>query len=376
MKQDAPVSGLKVADLLLLFLLILAIWVAFAMLRPYLDAILIAGLFAVVMNPLYQRLLFLLGGRRSLVAFLTSVILTAVVVIPCFLMIWQLSQETIAFFQSVVQWLTSDSFQEFMKKPIIVRVITTINRYLAEFKELTTSQTGQEMQINQVALQIVTSMTKILADQGSYMALNTVSLLWNFLLMIFAFFFMIRDQEQLRRTVFRLLPFTAGYEDDICLRIVSITRSTFLGIFLTALAQGMGAAVGFWVTGIPVLTGSVATAFASLIPVVGTGIIWLPATLYLLFTDHIRSAVFLSIWWAVVVVFLLDNLLRPLLMSGGTAWSVPLVFLFILGGIHLFGLMGVLYGPLILGALYMLFYMYDRNRGESEISAPEKQRLG
>ncbi len=359
MKRDALVSGLEVADLLLLLLLILGVWVALGMLRPVLDAILVAGLFAIIMNPIYHKLLLLLGGRRSLGALLISLLLTAVVVFPCFLAIWQLIQELASFFQVIAQWLSSDSFQEFMKKPIVMRVTTTINRYLAEFKELTSDQTAQDTQINQMAVQFLTSIGKSLVDQGSYIARHAFSILGNFLLMIFAFFFMIRDQEQLRQSIFRLLPFTRGHEEEICLKVVSISRSTLLGTFLTALAQGIGAAVGFWLTGIPMLSGFVAAAFASLIPVIGTGIVWLPATFYLIFIGNVGSAVLLTVWWAVVVVFLLDYVLRPLVMSGGAEMSMPLVFFFILGGIHLFGLLGVLYGPIILGTLYVLVYLYD-----------------
>jgi len=74
--------------------------------------------------------------------------------------------------------------------------------------------------------------------------------------------------------------------------------------------------------------------------------------MYLLFTGKVASAFFLTVWWSLVVAFLLDNVLRPLLMSGGTVISVPLILFFILGGVHLFGLPGVPYGPLILGALF------------------------
>ena len=107
------------------------------------------------------------------------------------------------------------------------------------------------------------------------------------------------------------------------------------------------------------LFGAVATGFASFIPVIGTGVVWLPATLYPLFTNKVGSAVFLSIWWLIVVVFILDHVLRPMLMSGQTRMNTPLVFLSILGGIHFFGLLGVLYGPLVLGAVYILFYLYN-----------------
>jgi predicted PurR-regulated permease PerM len=358
-KRDGLLSKSDVADLLLLLVLALGFWVAFGMLKPYLDAILIAGLFAVILNPIYQRLLSLLGGRRSLVAVLTSLILIAVVVIPCFIVIWRLIQEAAAFSHTIVQWLSSESFMEFMKKPIVVRLTADANRYIAEFNKLAMGKTGQGLQINQLAIQIVTYMANLLVGQGSYIAGHAVALLGNFLLMIFAFFFMIRDQEELRCHIFRVLPFTHGHEEEICLKVVSLCRSTFLGIFLTAFAQGMGAAVGFWVTGIPVVFGSVAAAFASLIPIVGTSVVWLPATLYLLFTNHVGAAIFLTIWWAVVVVFLLDDVLRPLVMSGGAEMSMPLVLFFIVGGIRLFGLLGVLYGPLILGALYLLGYLYE-----------------
>jgi predicted PurR-regulated permease PerM len=215
------------------------------------------------------------------------------------------------------------------------------------------------MQESQLAIQIVSAIARHVLDHGSYIVEHAVSFLGNLLLMIFAFFFMLRDQEELQRGIFKLLPFTRGHEDEIRQRIVTISRSSLLGIFLTAIAQGLGAAVAFWITGIPVLFGAAATALASFIPLIGTGVIWLPATLYLLLTHKIGSAIFLSIWWAVVVVFVLDNLLRPFLMSGRTEMSTPLVFFFILGGIHFFGLAGVLYGPLILGALYILLYLYD-----------------
>ncbi len=359
MKRDAPVYKLTLADFSLLLLLVLATWIAFGILRPYFDAILIAALFAVIVNPLYQRLLSLLHNRSSLAAFLMSLFVTALVVIPCILVIWRLWQETIGLLQGMEQWLSSDSINQFMKKPIVMRIITAVNRYIAEFSELTSGQTGQEMQINQMAISIVTSTAKRLADQGSYIVLHAVSLIVNLVLMIFVFFFIIRDQEKLRRTIFRLLPFTKGYEDDVCISIVSITRSTFLGICLTAIAQGIGAAIGFWIVGIPAFSLAVVTAFASLIPVVGTGVVWLPITLYLLYTNQVGSALFVSFWWAVVVVFLLDYLLRPLIMSGRAEMSVPLVLLFIIGGVHMFGLLGVLYGPLILGTIYVLIDLYD-----------------
>jgi predicted PurR-regulated permease PerM len=359
MKQMVPVSRLDLATWLLVFFLFGAIWLMFGMLKPFLDAIIIAAMFAIITNPVYQRLLVLLRGRHSLAALLISLLLTILIVIPSFFVVWQLLQETTAVFQSLGQWTGSDTFQEFMKKPIIVRLSTAATRYLVEIQNLTGASATQNAHTNQMVVDGIASVARQVLDHATYIVQHAVSLLGNFLLMIVAFFFMIRDQQEVRRACFSLLPFTRGYEDEICEEVVKITRSTLLGSFLTAIAQALGAAVGFWFSGVPVLFGAVATAFASFIPVIGTGVVWLPATLYLLFANKFGSAVFLSIWWLIVVVFLLDQVLRPMLMRGQTRMNTPLVFLSILGGIHFFGLLGVLYGPLVLGAVYILFYIYN-----------------
>jgi predicted PurR-regulated permease PerM len=353
-----PVSRLDLETWLLVFFLFCAIWLMFGMIKPFLDAIIIAALFAIITNPLYHRLLVLLHGRESLAALVISLLLTILIVIPCFFMVWQLLQETTDVFQALVEWTRTDTFQEFMKKPIVVRLSTSANRYLAEIQRLTGESTAQNLP-NQMVVDVITSVARQVLDNATYMAQHAISVLGNFLLMIVAFFFMIRDQQEVRGALLSLLPFTRGHENEICEEVIKITRSTLLGSFLTAIAQAAGAAVGFWFSGVPVLFGAVATGFASFIPVIGTGVVWLPATLYLLFTNKVGSAVFLSIWWLIVVVFILDDVLRPMLMSGQTRMNTPLVFLSILGGIHFFGLLGVLYGPLVLGALYILVDLYD-----------------
>ena len=107
----------------------------FGMVKPFLDAIIVAALFAIITNPVYQRLLVFLRGRRSLAAVLVSLLITILIVIPSFFMVWQLLQETTALFQALVKWTGTDAFQEFMQKPIVVRLSTSANWYIAESKD-------------------------------------------------------------------------------------------------------------------------------------------------------------------------------------------------------------------------------------------------
>ena len=131
-----------------------------------------------------------------------------------------------------------------------------------------------------------------------------------------------------------------------------------MGTFVTAIAQGAAGGIAFTIAGLPGLFWGMVMAFASLIPMVGTALIWIPAAVYLLIWVHWGWALFLVIW-CVVLVGGIDNILRPLFMQGSAKMSTLLIFFSILGGINLFGLLGILYGPLIFGLAMILLYIYD-----------------
>ncbi|HLC16052.1 MAG TPA: AI-2E family transporter, partial [Thermodesulfovibrionia bacterium] len=99
-------------------------------------------------------------------------------------------------------------------------------------------------------------------------------------------------------------------------------------------------------------------AFASLIPIIGTALIWVPASIYLILSGQWGSGIFMILWSA-IVVGMIDNIVRPLFMKGSANMSTLFIFISILGGINYFGLIGVLYGPLIFGITLVLLYIYD-----------------
>lgn len=98
--------------------------------------------------------------------------------------------------------------------------------------------------------------------------------------------------------------------------------------------------------------------FASFIPVVGTALIWIPAAIYLFLTGDTTWAIFLTVW-SVIIVGSIDNLLRPLLMQGSAGMNTLMIFFSLLGGLHLFGLIGLIYGPLIFAVTMVLFNIYE-----------------
>jgi len=199
---------------------------------------------------------------------------------------------------------------------------------------------------------------KSILNQGGHIAANITSLTGKFFLMIFTFFFFIRDEKKIFSYILHLIPLQSSQEDQIMTKIKDVAKSALLGTFVTAIAQGAAGGFAFALCGLPGLFWGMTMAFASLIPMVGTALIWVPATLYLIITGHNISAGFMAIW-CIVIVGGLDNFVRPLFMKGGADMSTLLIFFAILGGINCFGLIGLLYGPLIFGLAMVLLYIYN-----------------
>jgi predicted PurR-regulated permease PerM len=152
-----------------------------------------------------------------------------------------------------------------------------------------------------------------------------------------------------------MLPIETHLRGKLWRHLIDVTRAVFMGIGLTALVQGTLLGIGFAIAGLPspLLFGVLGALFA-LVPIVGTTIVWVPATLWLLTQDQLPYAVFM-LAWGVVVVGAVDNVLRPILISGRTEVPTLAVFIGVMGGLSAFGFIGLFLGPIILGLLVALF---------------------
>jgi len=184
------------------------------------------------------------------------------------------------------------------------------------------------------------------------------TLLSQFLIMFFVMFYLVRDGADLLKTLKVLSPLREDQEDRILARVRGVSRSVFLGSFVTAILQGIVGGIGLAIAGIPGLFWGAVMGFTSLIPVVGTALVWVPAAGYLVLAGHWKAAVFL-ILWSIVLVSSIDSFLKPFLMRGPGGLSPFYVFLAVMGGLQYFGLPGLLYGPLVLGFAAVILYIYE-----------------
>jgi predicted PurR-regulated permease PerM len=138
-----------------------------------------------------------------------------------------------------------------------------------------------------------------------------------------------------------------------------VGRMTVSGTVLTGLAQGLLATIGFWITGVPQpIFFGIATALASLIPAVGTMLVWIPAGLYLFASGHPAKAIIELAWGALFIVGLSDYLIRPRLV-GDAAMPALLMFIALFGGLKVFGLSGLIVGPVVMALAVTVLRLYS-----------------
>jgi predicted PurR-regulated permease PerM len=340
-----------------LFAMMLLVFIGcFTLIRPYIHTILLATILAFVVTPIHERIVGFTGGRKNLAAALSCLLLTVVVVLPLFFMIFALIRQSVTSVNALGEFISSGRAEALLSHPMVLKITDMVNHVLPDierhFPDIANINPGKLIMDGSAAF------GRNLLNQSGRIAGNIGSLVASFFLMIFTFFFVVRDEERLIDMILHLLPLTTSQESQIIGKIKDVAKSALLGTFVTALAQGAAGGIAFFICGLPGLFWGMVMAFASLIPMVGTALIWVPACLYLLATAHYFLALFLLVW-SLAVVGSIDNFVRPLFMQGGSDMHTLVIFFSILGGINAFGLMGLLYGPLMFGLAVVLLYIYN-----------------
>lgn len=342
----------------LFFLIFVILYACYSILKPYLSTIILATILAIVFAPLHQKIEKRLKNRKNLAAFLSCVALTLLVVLPLTFILLALIQQGILSFHAISEWVAAGDFEKLLETGLMKKVVGAFDTYLPDIQKLLPAIDLKSFKLDKAILDLTSSIGKTLIDQGGQLVGNIASIVGKFFLMIFAFFFILRDEKTIFGTILHLLPLSSSHENQVLSKIRTVARSALLGTLVTALAQGMAGGFAFWVSGLPGLFWGMIMAFTSLIPFVGTALIWVPAAGYLFFSGHWGYGIFMVLWCA-IVVGMIDNFVRPLFMKGAAEMSTLLIFFSILSGVSYFGLMGLLYGPLIFGLAMVLLYIYS-----------------
>jgi predicted PurR-regulated permease PerM len=199
------------------------------------------------------------------------------------------------------------------------------------------------------------------AGFGGSFFLGALDSLFTFAVMLFLLFFFLRDGDALFARALPLIPLDDDRKDRLFRQLSDVTRAIVFGTSVTALAQGALVGVGFAIAGLPspVVFG-VAAGLLSMLPVGGAAFVWAPAALWLFFDGRVGYGIFMLAWG--VMLGGLDNVLRPLLISGRAKISALAVFVGVLGGIPAFGAIGIIAGPVLLSLVVALIEFAEETR--------------
>ncbi len=211
----------------------------------------------------------------------------------------------------------------------------------------------------------------LLASQVGPVLRNVAVFLFDLFVTLFALFYFFRDADRLMSGLRRLLPFDVEHRERILGESRELIVASVLITLVVAAVQGLFGGIAFAIVRLPTpFFWGVAMAFFSLLPVVGTALVWVPAAVWLVFAGHWGRALVLALICS-VVVGTVDNVLRPVLLHGRTQMNGLLVFVSLLGGLHVFGLLGLVLGPIIVAATASILDAYaGSSRGAPGHSVP------
>ncbi len=351
-------------------LFVLAIFLVYRILNPFFHTIVFAIVLSALLYPLFIFFSRILRGRNSLAAICVLLVFVFLIFIPMVLFVAGMISQGADSLDAVNLWLNNTDFNALLQKSKLDAVIDWLNQKLP-FVDL------EKIDLQAGVLDLSRKFGRGLITFGTNLLGDALALIVKFLLTVFIMFFLLKDGKRWTAGIKYLSPLRETQEDAIILSLRKVSKSVFVGGLLVAVMQGVAGGVGLAFVGIPALFWGTMMGFASLVPVVGTSLVWVPASLYLLMVAKWKAAIFLFLWCAVLVTSI-DTFLRPYFMKGASGMSTLFIFLSVIGGLKVFGAAGILYGPLILSFAMVMLKIYgeefrgvlgntrDGNSGTSE----------
>jgi predicted PurR-regulated permease PerM len=335
------------------FLLLLALLITIGFYRvvePFIISVLMAAIFAGMTRPVFQWLVKKTRGREVTSAVLTVLAILILIIGPAIFFVGMLANEALNVSESVGPWIQAQA-----ENPGAIglrfgnwaRNLPVVGALLPEW-EVILGKLGE----------IAGNIGGFLVSGLASATRGTVNFILQLCIMLYANYFFLRSGKEALAKIMYLVPLESEQEDRLVSRFVSVTRATLKGTLAIGVIQGTLAGLAFAIAGIDgaIFWGTI-MAVLSIIPAVGAAIVWIPAVIYLFATSHVLAGVGLLVWCGIVVGSS-DNILRPILVGKDTKMPDLLVLLSTLGGIGVYGALGVIIGPIIAALFLTVWELY------------------
>jgi predicted PurR-regulated permease PerM len=353
------------AIIFLVVLLFVALIFAFIIGHPFLTPLAYALILATVFHPLYTVLLKR-THKPNLAALISTTIIFLLIVVPVAFLLNIAAIQTI----SLAHGIAEKSASQGGFVPFIAHLLNRPFALLGRFVDLSNFNLQE-----QIANNLKSFGLKLLPTAASWVG-NLFGVIANIVLALIACYFLLRDGDNIVKKTMDLLPIT----NDHAVRLVQTIRNTILanvqGVFAVGTAQGLVTGVALAILGVsPATLLGILAAFCSIIPVVGTGLVWGPAAIYLIATGSpVRGIILLCI--GVGVVSMLDNVIRPLIVGTRVQANAFVLMLAMLGGAQAFGFLGLFIGPVVTALLIAVGAMLSEEVADIRRENSQEASLG
>lgn len=309
---------------------------SFFLLRPILLSIIFGLILAVVFISFYRKINNYVNSK-DLAASIVCIVLMVIIIVP----LWYLTPVVID--QSIKFYISSQQID-------FITPFKTIFPSLFE-SEAFSAEIGATIQ------SFVTRTTNSMMNSLSRVILDFPTLFLQFLVVLFTFFFALRDNEQLTNYIKSLLPFSKEVEKKLFHSSKNITLSILYGQVVIGIGQGIIAGIGFFIFSVPnaLLLTSLA-AVAGIFPIIGTAIVWVPVAIYFLIAGDTFPALGITIFG--LISSIVENWLKPIFVAKRTRLNSSVILIGMIGGLFFFGILGIILGPLILAYLLIILEIY------------------
>jgi predicted PurR-regulated permease PerM len=339
-----------------------SLWLGWLLFRGFLAAIAAAAILDVVFYPLFIRLARRFGGRRAPAAGVTVIVVVLCVIVPLVLLGALFTQQALELYDklsvqaregtgiggvlSLRDWSAVEGLVKKHAPWVDVQALNLKEHFIALLQKVSTRAVGI----------------------GTSFLSNVLASVATFAMVLFCLFFFLLDGGRFGRWLSGLVPLAQGHQQRLRDIFIAHIKSAVMGTGAVALGQGCLGGVAFALVGFPGVLWGTVMVFMSLVPVVGTALVWGPAALVLLLQGHPGAAVFVAVWGAVVVGGA-DNVIRIVVSRQAGETHPLLIFFSVMGGLQLAGILGVVFGPLIL-ALIRTFLDIYREEFAPAMAAP------
>jgi len=342
-----------------LVLFALAAYAFWRTLEPIWVPVLLGLVIAVGMHPIHERLLDRFGGKHPGLpaALLTAAVMAAALAVIGF-MVFVVGHRLL----QVVQEFSTN----YEKKGAAGMLGSDLSNLLSRFglrpEELNT-------RIGELARDLAAALGKT----ATSVVAGLVSAIFIFIFTALTSYYLLREGTDGTSWLVEMVPLPNGQVAEIVRDVRDVMRAILFSTGIMSLYQAITAGIGYWLFGVdsPLVWASL-TGVASILPAVGTALVWVPVGIVMIFIGHPAQGIGILLWGGVVVVFIADYILRPKLVGTRIRMSDLLVFIAIFGGIEAFGILGVVLGPIAVAVLLSLIRIYQRDyRPEGPVRAPD-----